>query len=139
MQIIYPLYIGRYILVSFVCASFADSFKPVIAHRDFNSRNVLMKSDLTCVICDLGFAMATSGSKLIKNGVSENAEQSSLTDVSIEGYVLRLSMEQALLIMITVISHVAFWHRDDVKKFLPILTSLEFHLPKINIYHCKIN
>lgn len=58
-----------------------DQFKPVLAHRDINTRNILVKNDLTCVIADLGFAVATIGPKLIKKGHAEMAEQTSLTDV----------------------------------------------------------
>ena len=67
---------------------FTDSFKPTVAHRDINSRNVLVKPDLSLVIADLGFCMTTMGSKLIHKGHTENAEQTSLTDVSnyIESY-----------------------------------------------------
>ena len=61
---------------------FADKFKPSIAHRDFNTRNILVKADLRCCVCDLGFAMKIQGSKFFRNGQEENAEQSSLTDVS---------------------------------------------------------
>lgn len=61
---------------------FTDQFKPAIAHRDFNSRNVLIRPDLSCVVADLGFCMTTMGSKVIRNGHTESAEQSSLTDVS---------------------------------------------------------
>ncbi|CAE1258552.1 BMPR2 [Acanthosepion pharaonis] len=57
-----------------------DQFKPAIAHRDFNSRNVLIRPDLSCVVADLGFCMTTMGSKVIRNGHTESAEQSSLTD-----------------------------------------------------------
>lgn len=31
--------------------------KPAIAHRDLKSKNILVKSDLTCVIADLGLAV----------------------------------------------------------------------------------
>ena len=58
-----------------------DDFKPTVAHRDLNSRNVLIKSDLSCVIADLGFCMSAMGSKLLHKGRTENAEQTSLTDV----------------------------------------------------------
>ncbi len=33
------------------------SGKPAIAHRDIKSKNILVKSDLTCVIADLGLAV----------------------------------------------------------------------------------
>ncbi|XP_067685696.1 bone morphogenetic protein receptor type-2-like [Haliotis asinina] len=64
-----------------------DKFKPAVAHRDINSRNILVKGDLTCVIADLGFCMPIMGSKLIKNGHAENAEQSTLTDVGTIRYM----------------------------------------------------
>lgn len=31
--------------------------KPAIAHRDLKSKNILVKSDLICVIADLGLAV----------------------------------------------------------------------------------
>lgn len=64
-----------------------DSFKPTVAHRDINSRNVLVKPDLSVVIADLGFCMTTMGSKLIHKGHTENAEQTSLTDVGTLRYM----------------------------------------------------
>lgn len=60
----------------------ADKEKPAIAHRDFNSRNILIKEDRTCCICDFGFAMKILGSKFIRNGFEEIAEQSPISDVS---------------------------------------------------------
>ena len=60
----------------------SDKFKPAIAHRDFNSRNILVRNDLSCVVCDLGLAMKIVGSHFYRNGHEENAEQASLTDVS---------------------------------------------------------
>ncbi|XP_076437402.1 uncharacterized protein LOC143276663 [Babylonia areolata] len=65
----------------------ADQFKPVLAHRDLNTRNILVRPDLTCVVSDLGFAIATMGSKLIKKGHAEVAEQTSLTDVGTLRYM----------------------------------------------------
>ena len=62
--------------------AFLDIFKPAIAHRDFNTRNILVKDDLTCVISDFGFGISMMGSKIIKNGQYEIAEHSSLPDVS---------------------------------------------------------
>ena len=59
-----------------------DQNKPAIAHRDLNSRNVLVKPDLTCAICDFGFAMKISGGNFYRNGQQENAEHASLNDVS---------------------------------------------------------
>ncbi|KFD68097.1 hypothetical protein M514_03434 [Trichuris suis] len=34
-----------------------DLYKPAVAHRDINSRNVLVKSDGTCALCDFAFAV----------------------------------------------------------------------------------
>lgn len=34
-----------------------DSGKPCIVHRDLNTRNILVKADLSCCICDLGLAV----------------------------------------------------------------------------------
>ncbi|XP_035829616.1 bone morphogenetic protein receptor type-2, partial [Aplysia californica] len=36
-------------------------FKPALAHRDLNTRNILVKPDLTCVLADLGFAVGMVG------------------------------------------------------------------------------
>ncbi|MFH4979234.1 hypothetical protein AB6A40_005943 [Gnathostoma spinigerum] len=41
-----------------------EPFKPAIAHRDLKSKNVLVKSDLTCVIADLGLAVSYTNGKL---------------------------------------------------------------------------
>lgn len=35
----------------------AEGFKPAIAHRDFKSKNVLLKNDLTACIADFGLAL----------------------------------------------------------------------------------
>ena len=55
--------------------------KLCIAHRDLNSRNVLVKADLTCCLCDLGFAMQMSGAHYYYNGEEQHAETTSLCDV----------------------------------------------------------
>lgn len=51
--------------------------KPAIAHRDLNSRNILVKADLRCVICDYGFAM-----KLDRQRSDDMGDQPTLSDVS---------------------------------------------------------
>lgn len=64
-----------------------DDFKATVVHRDVNSRNVLVKPDLSLVIADLGFCLTTMGSKLIHKNHTENAEQTSLTDVGTLRYM----------------------------------------------------
>lgn len=53
---------------------FTDKVKPCIAHRDINSRNILIKADGTCCICDLGLAVQISGSKYYSNGEEQHAD-----------------------------------------------------------------
>lgn len=55
--------------------------KPCIAHRDMNSRNILIKADGSCCICDLGLAVQISGSKYFSNGEEQHAETKSINDV----------------------------------------------------------
>lgn len=64
-----------------------DLFKPSIAHRDINTRNILVNYDLSCVIADFGFGITMIGSKIIRNGHYENAEHSSLQDVGTLRYM----------------------------------------------------
>lgn len=40
---------------------FVGGNKLSYVHRDFNSRNLLVKTDKTCVLADFGFAMQVSG------------------------------------------------------------------------------
>ena len=55
-----------------------------------------MTPENTCIVGDLGFAIATVGSKLMKNGHYESAEQASLQDVS---YVGRVKGKEGILDM----------------------------------------
>ncbi|XP_052265235.1 bone morphogenetic protein receptor type-2-like isoform X2 [Dreissena polymorpha] len=64
-----------------------DIFKPTVGHRDLNSRNVLVRQDLSCVIADLGFCTSAKGSNVILKGRVENAEQTSLTDIGTLRYM----------------------------------------------------
>ncbi|XP_034085105.1 bone morphogenetic protein receptor type-2-like isoform X2 [Gymnodraco acuticeps] len=41
----------------------AGESKPGVAHRDVSSRNVLLRSDLSCVLADFGLSMALTGSR----------------------------------------------------------------------------
>lgn len=63
---------------------FSDKSKPAIAHRDFNSRNIMVTEDNTCVVVDFGFAMRIDGCHFYRNGQETNAEQTSLSDVSLD-------------------------------------------------------
>ena len=56
--------------------------KPAIVHRDLNSRNVLVREDLGCVIADFGFAMPIEANRIVRPGGEQEVEQSALTDVS---------------------------------------------------------
>lgn len=40
-----------------VPATKVELYKPAIAHRDFKSKNVLLKNDLTACIADFGLAL----------------------------------------------------------------------------------
>ncbi|XP_008214725.1 uncharacterized protein LOC100121252 isoform X1 [Nasonia vitripennis] len=73
-----------------------DKFKPCIAHRDMNSRNILIKSDGTCCICDLGLAVQISGSKYYSNGEEQHAETKSINDVGTLRYMAPEVLEGAV-------------------------------------------
>lgn len=73
-----------------------DKYKPVVSHRDVGSRNVLVKADLSCCLCDLGFAMKIAGSKYYYNGEEQNAETTSLTDVGTLRYMAPEVLEGAV-------------------------------------------
>jgi len=51
--------------------------KPTVVHRDVNSRNILVKADLTLCLCDFGFAMKIPMTCMTQS----NDEHSSLADV----------------------------------------------------------
>lgn len=73
-----------------------DKFKPCIAHRDINSRNILIKADGTCCICDLGLAVQISGSKYYSNGEEQHAELKSINDVGTLRYMAPEVLEGAV-------------------------------------------
>jgi bone morphogenetic protein receptor type-2 len=56
----------------------ADMVKMPTAHRDLNSRNILVKSDLSCCLCDFGFAMKVNGSRYEYQGEMILAETKSI-------------------------------------------------------------
>ena len=64
----------------------SPDFKPAIAHRDFKSKNVLIKDDLTACISDFGLAM------VLEPGFSNANSQVSLfklSQMSVAGRVSR--------------------------------------------------
>ena len=55
--------------------------KACICHRDLNSRNILVKADLSCCISDFGFAMKTFGPRYEWKGEITLAETKSINEV----------------------------------------------------------
>ncbi|XP_037344919.2 bone morphogenetic protein receptor type-2-like isoform X2 [Pungitius pungitius] len=45
-----------------------DQYKPAVAHRDVTSRNVLVRSDLSCVLADFGLSMRLTGTHPCRHG-----------------------------------------------------------------------
>ncbi|XP_047350082.1 bone morphogenetic protein receptor type-2 isoform X3 [Vespa velutina] len=76
--------------------SYYDKFKPCIAHRDINSRNILIKTDGNCCICDLGLTVQISGSKYYSNGEEQHAEIKSINDVGTLRYMAPEVLEGAV-------------------------------------------
>ncbi|XP_035231621.1 probable serine/threonine-protein kinase DDB_G0278665 isoform X2 [Stegodyphus dumicola] len=70
--------------------------KMCIAHRDLTSRNILIKADGSCMLCDFGFAICISGSKYYINGEEQVAESTSLMDVGTLRYMAPEVLEGAV-------------------------------------------
>lgn len=70
--------------------------KPCVCHRDLNSCNILVKSDLSCCICDFGFAMKTYGSKYDFMGELVSAETKSINEVGTIRYMAPEMLEGAM-------------------------------------------
>ncbi|XP_018324359.1 bone morphogenetic protein receptor type-2 isoform X2 [Agrilus planipennis] len=68
--------------------------KPCIAHRDINTRNVLVKHDQTCVICDLGLAVVPK--KTENHSLSEAGTLRYMAPEVLEGAVNLRDCESAL-------------------------------------------
>ncbi|KAE8751886.1 hypothetical protein FOCC_FOCC001363 [Frankliniella occidentalis] len=73
-----------------------DKEKPCVSHRDLNTRNILVNSDLSCSLCDLGFAMKIVGSKYYQNGEEQHAETKSINDVGTLRYMAPEVLEGAV-------------------------------------------
>lgn len=73
-----------------------DKEKPCVSHRDLNTRNILVNADLSCSLCDLGFAMKIIGSKYYQNGEEQHAETKSINDVGTLRYMAPEVLEGAV-------------------------------------------
>ncbi|ALC43028.1 wit [Drosophila busckii] len=73
-----------------------DLHKPCVAHRDLNSRNVLVQADLSCCIADFGFALKVFGSKYEYKGEVAMAETKSINEVGTLRYMAPELLEGAV-------------------------------------------
>ncbi|XP_021698350.1 bone morphogenetic protein receptor type-2 [Aedes aegypti] len=73
-----------------------DIIKPCVCHRDLNSRNILVKADLSCCICDLGFALKTFGPRYECRGEIALAETKSINEVGTLRYMAPEVLEGAV-------------------------------------------
>ena len=64
--------------------------------RDLNSRNILVRSDLSCCIADFGFSIQIRGSTYYQNGLELSAESGYLSDVGTVRYLAPELLEGAL-------------------------------------------
>uniref|UniRef100_A0A8C4QTC1 receptor protein serine/threonine kinase n=1 Tax=Eptatretus burgeri TaxID=7764 RepID=A0A8C4QTC1_EPTBU len=70
-----------------------DKYKPAIAHRDFSSRNVLVRADGSCVLADFGFAMRLTGQRPVRYGEDDAA---TLNEVGTVRYMAPEVLEGAM-------------------------------------------
>lgn len=73
-----------------------DMTKMCICHRDINSRNILVKADLSCCICDFGFATKLNGSRYEYQGEMILAETKSIYEVGTMRYMAPEILEGAV-------------------------------------------
>lgn len=73
-----------------------DDLKPCIAHRDLNTRNILVNADLSCCIADFGFALKVFGSKYEYRGEIALAETKSINEVGTLRYMAPEILEGAV-------------------------------------------
>lgn len=74
----------------------SDMIKMCICHRDINSRNILVKADLSCCICDFGFATKLNGSRYEYQGEMILAETKSIYEVGTLRYMAPEILEGAV-------------------------------------------
>lgn len=73
-----------------------DKCKPCVCHRDLNTRNILVKNDLNCCLCDLGLAIKIVGSHYYTLGEEQHAETKSINDVGSLRYMAPEVLEGAV-------------------------------------------
>lgn len=73
-----------------------DQEKPCVCHRDLNTRNILVKSDLSCCISDFGFALKTFGPRYEWKGEITLAETKSINEVGTLRYMAPEVLEGAV-------------------------------------------
>jgi bone morphogenetic protein receptor type-2 len=74
----------------------SDKLKPCVAHRDLSSRNIIVKVDGSCMICDFQFAIRISGSKYYSCGEIFDSQTASLNDVGTLRYMAPEILEGAV-------------------------------------------
>ncbi|KAK9972878.1 hypothetical protein ABG768_023640 [Culter alburnus] len=70
-----------------------DLYKPAVSHRDLNSRNVLVKTDGSCVISDFGLSMVLTGKRPPGHGEEDN---SAISEVGTVRYMAPEVLEGAV-------------------------------------------
>lgn len=70
--------------------------KPSVCHRDLNSRNILVKADMSCCIADFGFALKTFGPRYEYRGEMTLAETKSIMEVGTLRYMAPEVLEGAV-------------------------------------------
>ncbi|XP_073708193.1 bone morphogenetic protein receptor type-2a [Garra rufa] len=70
-----------------------DVYKPAVSHRDLNSRNVLVKTDGSCVISDFGLSMILTGKGPSGHGDEDN---SAISEVGTVRYMAPEVLEGAV-------------------------------------------
>ncbi|KAG4073987.1 hypothetical protein HA402_014192 [Bradysia odoriphaga] len=73
-----------------------DLEKPCICHRDLNTRNILVKADLSCCISDFGFALKAYGPRYEWKGEISLAETKSINEVGTLRYMAPEVLEGAV-------------------------------------------
>ncbi|KAI2663348.1 Bone morphogenetic protein receptor type-2 [Labeo rohita] len=68
-------------------------YKPAVSHRDLNSRNVLVKTDGSCVISDFGLSMILTGKRPPGHGEEDN---SAISEVGTVRYMAPEVLEGAV-------------------------------------------